>query len=72
MLKYFLLKNYLFFSVPYVTEITLIRASIDKENIMTQYPGLYIYTGPGRLIRPVKNLLSDSTEFIGNLFFCFF
>nr|CAD2181756.1 unnamed protein product [Meloidogyne enterolobii] len=47
-------------------EITLIRNSPDPENIQTQYPGLYIYTLPGRLYRPVKNLLlNGQTEYIG-------
>lgn len=53
------------FSVPYTTEITLIQTSTNTENIMSQYPGLYIYTEPGRFIRPVKNLLFDCVEFIG-------
>nr|CAD2153150.1 unnamed protein product [Meloidogyne enterolobii] len=47
-------------------EIALIRNSPDPENIQTQYPGLYIYTLPGRLYRPVKNLLlNGQTEYIG-------
>uniref|UniRef100_A0A0K0DSU1 DNA-directed RNA polymerase subunit beta n=1 Tax=Strongyloides stercoralis TaxID=6248 RepID=A0A0K0DSU1_STRER len=51
--------------VPYNAEITLIKASTDPQNIATQYPGLYIFTEPGRLIRPVKNLLWNEVEFIG-------
>ncbi|KAK6731419.1 hypothetical protein RB195_007719 [Necator americanus] len=51
--------------VPYVAEIALVRQSLDMKNIQTQYPGLYILTDPARLIRSVRNLLTDSVEFIG-------
>lgn len=48
------------------TELTLISHSFDPENFQTQYPGLYIYTVPGRMIRPVKNvLLGGQLEYIG-------
>lgn len=51
--------------VPQLTEITLIRRSTDPANVMTQYPGLYLYTLPGRLYRPVKNIVFDIIEYIG-------
>jgi DNA-directed RNA polymerase I subunit RPA2 len=44
--------------VPFTTEIALIRHSPDPANIQTQYPGLYVFTEPSRMIRPVKNLVS--------------
>ncbi|KAI6225647.1 DNA-directed RNA polymerase [Aphelenchoides besseyi] len=51
--------------VPFSTELSLIRYSTDPKQILTQFPGLYIYTGLGRLIRPVRNLAVNRTEFIG-------
>lgn len=54
-------------SVPYTTEITLIRYSIDTKQVITQFPGLYIYTCPGRMIRPVMNLAAKKVEYIGKL-----
>ncbi|KJH48262.1 DNA-directed RNA polymerase, beta subunit [Dictyocaulus viviparus] len=51
--------------VPCLAEIVLIHRSPDISNIQTQYPGLYILSDPARLIRPVRNLISDSVEFIG-------
>uniref|UniRef100_A0AC35TFL9 DNA-directed RNA polymerase subunit beta n=1 Tax=Rhabditophanes sp. KR3021 TaxID=114890 RepID=A0AC35TFL9_9BILA len=51
--------------VPLTTEIALIRSSTDPTNVSTQFPGLYLFTEPGRLTRPVKNLLWDKTEFVG-------
>ncbi|PAV66793.1 hypothetical protein WR25_10517 [Diploscapter pachys] len=46
-------------------EIALVKKSIDKKNIVTQHPGIYILTDPARMIRPVRNLLTDSVEFVG-------
>uniref|UniRef100_A0A1I7VF12 DNA-directed RNA polymerase subunit beta n=1 Tax=Loa loa TaxID=7209 RepID=A0A1I7VF12_LOALO len=51
--------------VPSCAEIILVEKSIDPINILVQYPGLYIFTEPGHLIRPVKYLPSDRVEFIG-------
>ncbi|KAJ1361555.1 hypothetical protein KIN20_020832 [Parelaphostrongylus tenuis] len=51
--------------VPYVAEISLVRHSPDIKNIQTQYPGLYIFSDPARLIRPVRNIVTDSVEYIG-------
>uniref|UniRef100_A0A914CW68 DNA-directed RNA polymerase n=1 Tax=Acrobeloides nanus TaxID=290746 RepID=A0A914CW68_9BILA len=52
-------------AIPSDTEIVLIRHSSDPANVLTQFPGLYLFTDPGRLIRPVKNLAFDQTEWIG-------
>ena len=30
-----------------------------------QYPGLFIFTGPTRMVRPVRNVGFDKTEMIG-------
>lgn len=54
--------------VPYTTEIALIRYSSDVKQVITQFPGLYIYTSLGRMIRPVTNLAAKKTEYIGMLF----
>ncbi|MCP9260235.1 DNA-directed RNA polymerase subunit beta [Dirofilaria immitis] len=51
--------------VPSCAEIILVERSIDPINILVQYPGLYIFTEPARLIRPVKYLPSNRIEFIG-------
>lgn len=32
-----------------------------------QFPGLYIFVGPARLMRPVRNLALNKIEFIGSL-----
>uniref|UniRef100_A0A0M3KGT6 DNA-directed RNA polymerase n=1 Tax=Anisakis simplex TaxID=6269 RepID=A0A0M3KGT6_ANISI len=52
-------------SVPYCCEIVLIKRSEDPTRILTQYPGLYILSDPAHMIRPVKNLVANTTEFIG-------
>lgn len=31
-----------------------------------QFPGLYLFVGPGRLMRPVKNLILNAIEYIGS------
>uniref|UniRef100_A0A8R1DTA8 DNA-directed RNA polymerase subunit beta n=1 Tax=Caenorhabditis japonica TaxID=281687 RepID=A0A8R1DTA8_CAEJA len=51
--------------IPYTAEIALVRRSTDIKNVQTQYPGIYILSDPGRLIRPVRNLAMDSVEHIG-------
>jgi DNA-directed RNA polymerase I subunit RPA2 len=38
---------------------------IPKKNIPSQYPGVYLFTGPTRMMRPVKNLSINKTELIG-------
>jgi DNA-directed RNA polymerase I subunit RPA2 len=45
---------------------------IDLENCSyTLYPGLYIFTSPGRMMRPVKNLNTQKTEYIGTMEQCY-
>jgi len=44
-----------------VTEICF----IPKTNYSSQYPGLYIFTSPSRMMRPVRNLALDKIELIG-------
>lgn len=35
------------------------------------YPALYLYTSPGRMMRPVKNLTTNQTEHIGTMEQCY-
>jgi DNA-directed RNA polymerase I subunit RPA2 len=37
----------------------------------TMYPGLYLFTSPGRMMRPVKNLSTNNVEYIGTMEQCF-
>jgi len=48
--------------VPRSTEIVLIRGSRQHAG---QYPGLYLFTGPARMVRPVVNLALNAIEMIG-------
>ena len=47
--------------VPEVTEIVL----IPKSKVPGQYPGLFIFTGAARMVRPVLNLAVKQIEWIG-------
>lgn len=38
---------------------------VPKKNVPSQYPGLYLFTGPARMMRPVKNLSVNKVELIG-------
>jgi len=49
--------------VSTMTEI----AYIPKRDIPGQYPGLFIFTGASRMMRPVWNLAADCVEYIGTL-----
>ena len=37
----------------------------------TLYPGLYLFTSPGRLVRPVRNLQTNTVEYIGTMEQCY-
>jgi len=47
--------------VPEMTEIVL----VPEREIPGQYPGLFIFTGAARLMRPVYNLAHDCIEYLG-------
>jgi DNA-directed RNA polymerase I subunit RPA2 len=47
--------------VPRVTEIVLVQA---RERA-GQYPGMFIFTGAARMMRPVVNLAMNDIELIG-------
>jgi DNA-directed RNA polymerase I subunit RPA2 len=53
--------------LPSTAEITLVPHSPDVRSILTQHPGLYIFTHPGRFIRPVNNLVAGAIEYLGML-----
>lgn len=46
------------------------RTDLEK-NTFSLYPGLYIFTSPGRMMRPVKNLVTNQTEYIGTMEQCY-
>jgi len=47
--------------VPTLTEIAL----VPEREIPGQYPGLFIFTGAARMMRPVWNISSQCVEYIG-------
>ncbi|XP_043275867.1 DNA-directed RNA polymerase I subunit RPA2 [Venturia canescens] len=47
--------------VPNTMEIVL----VPKKNVPSQYPGLFLFTGPARMMRPVLNLIANKVELIG-------
>lgn len=38
---------------------------IPKKTVPAQYPGLYLFTNPARMMRRVMNLAAKKTELIG-------
>ncbi len=50
--------------VPKVTEIVLVKDR-GAKSACGQYPGLFIFTGPARMMRPVVNLALNAIELIG-------
>ncbi|KAH9421488.1 DNA-directed RNA polymerase I subunit RPA2 [Dermatophagoides pteronyssinus] len=53
--------------IPLTLEIGLVPRT-DKP---TQYPALYLFSTPSRMIRPVFNLLTQNIEFIGTFEQCY-
>lgn len=47
--------------IPPMMEICL----VPKTKVASQYPGLYIFTGLARMMRPVTNLALNKVEMIG-------
>jgi DNA-directed RNA polymerase I subunit RPA2 len=39
---------------------------VPKRNVPAQFPGLYLFTSEARMIRPVINLATKTTEMIGS------
>jgi RNA polymerase Rpb2, domain 5./RNA polymerase I, Rpa2 specific domain. len=50
------------FQIPKSLEIVYLKR---PEKGMGLYPGLYLFTGPGRMLRPVMNLAAGNIEWIG-------
>lgn len=47
--------------VPDTLEIVL----VPLKKTVSQYPGLFLFTGPARMMRPVRNLFTNKIELIG-------
>lgn len=43
------------------------KIDTDGTSPYSLYPGLYIFTTPGRMMRPVINLSTNNTEYIGTM-----
>lgn len=41
-------------------------ALVPKTDLASQFPGIFLFTSVARMIRPVKNLLTNSIEYIGS------
>jgi DNA-directed RNA polymerase I subunit RPA2 len=61
--------------VPKYMEICLLpkidKSESDNTSAYSIYPGLYIFTGPGRMMRPVINLATNNNEYIGSMEQCY-
>lgn len=40
-------------------------ALVPKKTVPAQYPGLYLFTSPARMMRPIMNLAAKNVEYIG-------
>lgn len=40
-------------------------ALVPKKTVPAQYPGLYLFTSPARMMRPIMNLAAKNIEYIG-------
>lgn len=49
------------FQVPNTLEIVL----LPVKDSVCQFPGLFLFTGPARMMRPVLNLAAQQIELIG-------
>lgn len=47
--------------VPNMLEIAL----VPIKKVPGQFPGLFLFTGPARMMRPLYNLVSDNIEYVG-------
>eukprot|EP00058_Branchiostoma_floridae_P014006 XP_002599494.1 hypothetical protein BRAFLDRAFT_223894 [Branchiostoma floridae] len=48
--------------IPVMTEIVL----VPKTGKASQFPGLFLFTTPARMMRPVRNLFTGTVEMIGS------
>ena len=56
-----LICSYFMWKVPQMLEICLVPIT----SVASQYPGLYIFSSPARMMRPVLNLAASKVEMIG-------
>lgn len=47
--------------IPKTTEIVLVPLKKTKA----QYPGIFLFTGPARMMRPLTNLFANKIELVG-------
>jgi len=64
-------ENSLCQGLPKYMEICHVPKIDLNSNTYSLYPGLYIFTSPGRMMRPVKNLSTNDTEYIGTMEQCY-
>ena len=38
---------------------------VPRSKVASQFPGIFLFTDIARLIRPVRNLMTDTVEYIG-------
>lgn len=48
-------------TIPSTLEVVL----VPLKHVKSQYPGLYLFTGPARMMRPVLNLYNNKVELVG-------
>ncbi|CAG9865194.1 unnamed protein product [Phyllotreta striolata] len=46
---------------------TLEIAWVPRKKSICQYPGVYLFTGPARMMRPLMNLYANKVELVGTL-----
>lgn len=49
------------YQVPRVLEICVVQ----RTAVASQHPGVYLFTTPARMMRPVRNLAYDKVEMVG-------
>lgn len=46
-------------------QMEIVLVPKDPHGSYTLYPGLFLFTTPARMIRPITNLITKSIEFVG-------
>ncbi len=64
-------QNELANGLPKYMEICHVPKIDLNNNTYSLYPGLYLFTSPGRMMRPVKNLSTNDIEYIGTMEQCY-
>ena len=64
-------ENELAKGLPKYMEICHVPKIDLNNNTYSLYPGLYLFTTPGRMMRPVKNLSTNDIEYIGTMEQCY-